>query len=234
VKRLLTGSSLAGAALLLLPACGSSVVHQPPGRSPTPSSVSVAEPGGDASDPHQAALRRQLASPWGYRTDKDEQIQVPLPDWEHWKRVRYWGIEHFVGFRYGKEHHAMAIVFVQDASSGEATDSRSCLRHFELWARPQLGPYDVKLQPASERKMAWRGQPTYVRSLDGSVSFGFSKRGFSAAWAAYPAYPSACLVYAIAVPWDTQPELARRVRDRWLSEGFGQIVTLTAERPYRK
>jgi hypothetical protein len=196
--------------------------------------VTVAAPGGDAADPHEAALQRQLASDWGYRTDKDDQVEIPLLDWDHWKRVRFWGVQHFVGFRYGKDHHAVAIVLVQDAPQGETVDSRSCLRRFEVWARPQLAAFDLKLGSGSERKAVWQKQPIYVRSVDGQVSVGFSTRGFSAAWTAYPAYPDACLVYAMAAPWDTRPELARRLRDRWASEGFERLVALTPGRPYRK
>jgi len=85
-----------------------------PMRPPTPASVSVKEPGGDAVDPERAALERLLGEPWGARTDKDEQLLAPMPDWEHWKRTRYFGFDHLVGFRYGNEHHAMVAVRVQE------------------------------------------------------------------------------------------------------------------------
>ncbi|HMJ12398.1 MAG TPA: hypothetical protein VK524_13330 [Polyangiaceae bacterium] len=217
---------------LLLGGCGSSPVRQPAGAPPTPASISVAEPGGDASDTHEAALLRQLMEPWGARNDKDDQVHVPTPDWENWKRVRFWGIEHFAGFRYGAEHHVVSILLVQDAEPGD--DSRDCLRRFELDARKRLSAYDVKLGRASERETLWRNIPISVRSVDGSLALGFSRREFSAAWAAYPAYPNACLVYAMAVPWDTRAELARRVRDRWAAEGFQRLHTLTSTRPYRR
>jgi hypothetical protein len=225
---LLVASSLIGFG------CASATPKQPPGRPPAPETVSVAEPGGDAADAHEAALLRQLSSPWGRRTDKDDQLEVPLLDWEHWKRVRFHSVEHFVGFRYGNDHHVASIVLVQDGNPGEELDSRRCLKNFELWARQQLAPYDVQLGLASERELLWHGAPIFVRSVDGSFSFAFMKRAFSAAWAAYPAYPGACLVYAVAVPWDTRPKLAQRVRDRWAAEGFQQMTPLTRERPYRK
>src|SRR5450432_3518147 len=81
---------------------------------PTPATVTVKEPGGDATDAHQAALDRLLTAPWGMRKDKDDQLHVPMPDSDNWKRVRYFCVEHYVGFRYGDEHHAMLIAFVQD------------------------------------------------------------------------------------------------------------------------
>ena len=150
---------------------------------PTPASISVAEPGGDASDPHAAALLRQLSEPWGARNDKDDQVHVPTPDWEHWKRVRFWGIDHFAGFRYGADHHVVSILLVQDAKAGD--DSRACLRRFELEARARLNAFDVQLGRASERETVWRDTPIAVRSVDGSLALGFSRREFSAAWTAY-------------------------------------------------
>lgn len=223
--------SACGCALLAL-ACSSSV-RQPPGKPPSPQTVSVTEPGGDADDPHAAALLRQLSEPWGRRNDKDDQVHVPTPDWEHWKRVRYWGVEHFAGWRYGDEHHVIAIAFLQDVPPGEPNDSTSCLRRFEHWVRPQIKSFDVTLGPIGERQSRWRDQPITIQWLDGRVDTGFRRRSFSAAWSAYPAYPETCLVYAMAVPWDGQDELARKVRDRWVEQAFEQMEPLTTERPFR-
>src|SRR5689334_19615833 len=102
--------------LALCAACTSSAAVAPsaPMRPPTPASVTVKEPGGDAEDPERAALERLLGEAWGARTDKDEQLLAPMPDWEHWRRTRYWGFDHLVGFRYGNEHRAMIAVRVQD------------------------------------------------------------------------------------------------------------------------
>src|SRR5687768_11159743 len=66
----------------------------PKTRPPTPKSVTRSNPGGDAPDPHEAALRRLLEAPWGARNDKDDQVHAPTPDWENWKRVRYYSVEH--------------------------------------------------------------------------------------------------------------------------------------------
>lgn len=222
------------AALLGTLACGSSTVTQPPGVPPTTASVSVAEPGGDAHDPHWAALKRQLEEPWGRRNDKDDQLHTPLIDWVHWKRVRYWGVEHFVGFRYGDDHHVLSMGFVLDPPESGKTDARACMRVFDAWARPQIRGYDVKLGEIRTRETKWREHAIEVKMVDGYVDTAFRRRSFSAAWAAYPAYSDACLVYAIAVPWDGQDELAKKVRDRYANEAFEQMLPLTATRPLRK
>lgn len=203
-------------------------------RPPTPASVTLKEPGGDAEDAQAAALFRQLDEPWGARADKDEQLLVPLPDWQHWKRVRFWGVEHFVGFRYGNEHHLLAIGFVQEVPPGTPVTSETCMRRFEQWGRPQTKPFDVKFGPFSVDHQRWREQRLEVHAVDGEFSAGFTTTSFSAAWAAYPAYSDGCLIYAVAVPWREQPELARQVRDRWVKEGFKQIDPRTTEHAVRK
>ncbi len=228
-------TALSAVVLLGAAACGSSNANrEPPGKPPKPETITVAEPGGDAHDPHVAALDRELTEPWGERNDKDNQLLVPLPDVEHWKRVRYYGVEHFLGFRYGDEHHAIAIAFVQDVPEGTSIDSRSCLKNFEAWARPQIKGFDVQLENVITRDTRWRDQPLTIKSVDGHADVGFSRRSFSAAWAGYPAYPDACLVYAIAIPWRDSADAARKVRDRFLTEAFERVNPLTPTKPARK
>lgn len=226
-----------GLAALLVGAagCGSSgTTTQPPGAPPRPSTVTVAEPGGDAHDPHLAALVRQLQEPWGERNDKDNQLLVPLPDTPKWKRVRYWGVEHFLGFRYGDDHHVIALAFVQDVEPGVTPDSKTCIRRFEAWARERSKAFEPKLDAIGERDSKWRDKPLSIRFVDGYADVGFSRREFSAAWAAYPAYPDACLIYAVAVPWRDHPEQARKVRDRFLTEAFERVNPLGPTKAARK
>src|SRR5688572_970619 len=203
-------------------------------KPPTPGSVTVKEPGGDAEDAQQAALFRQLDEPWGARADKDDQLLVPLPDWQNWKRVRFWGVEHFVGFRYGNEHHLLAIGFVQEVPAGTPVTSETCMRRFEQWGRPQTKPFDVKFGPFAVYHQRWRDQRLEVHAVDGEFSAGFTTTSFSAAWAAFPAYSDGCLIYAVAVPWREHPELAKQVRDRWVKEGFKQIDARTTVHAVRK
>ena len=217
----------------VLAAC-SVAPRQPPGAPPSPSSVSREEPGGDAHDPHAAALRRQLSEPWGFRRDKDHQLIIPLADPAHHKRVRFWAVDHFLGFRYGKDYHVLNVVFVQDVPEGTPTDSRTCIRQAEKWGRPQLRGFEVKLRQFGTLERKWRRHEIVVKTVDGYVDFGLERREFSAAYAAYPAYPGACLVFAIAVPWREHEKLAKQVRDRWVDEGVPRVIPLTKTRPYRK
>jgi hypothetical protein len=234
--------ALAIVPLTLLAACGGGpqITKQPAqaqavvAPAPTPATITAKEPGGDATDPHQAALDRLLTAPWGMRNDKDDQLRVPMPDSDNWKRVRYFGVEHYVGFRYGDEHHAMLIAFVQDLPPDTPMKSDTCMRHFEAWGLPQTHPFDVKFSPFESHLGRWQGQSLESRSVDGKVNLGFTAAEFSGAWAAYPAYQDACLVLAVAVPWRDHPELAQKLRDRFVSEGFPQMFAASKVKPERK
>ena len=69
---------LALTTLLGVVGCASkNIPVQPPGKPPTPKSVTVANPGGDAADPELAALQRLAAEPWGRRTDRFNTLNVP-------------------------------------------------------------------------------------------------------------------------------------------------------------
>jgi hypothetical protein len=212
------------AAILSLVACANQQPppQQPrkPQRPPTPASVTQKEPGGDAEDPHRAALERLLHEPWGARNDKLDQILAPMPDWENWRRVRYWGFEHLAGFRYGKDYHAVGVARVQELPAGVPAKSETCLRAAEAWVRPQLQGFDVKFEPIGVKLVRWKDQPLEVHTVDGWVSWGVDNADFSAAWTAYPAYPGACMVYGVAVPWRDHKALAIAVRDRFVNEGF--------------
>ena len=224
------------ACLLLLfgsSGCGANQATQPPGRPPTRHSVSQAEPGGDAHDPQEAALRRLLERKWGRCADKDGQVKLALPDRKNWKRVRFRGIDHFTGFRYGKAHRVVAAAFTVDMPPEAKVDSNRCMRRFETMARPQARSWKVTYEPIGSGGVKWRGQDLVVRFTEGHVETLFSRRKFSAAWVAYPAYPSACLIWGVAAQWKGHPELARQVRARFVAEGFGRTVTRTATKPYR-
>jgi len=101
------------------------------------------------------------------------------------------------------------VVFVQD-SEEEHPSSEDCLRRFEAWGRPLTKPFDVDFQPFHPHYAKFRERPLIALSVDGELSFAFSRPQFSAAWAAYSVYPHACLISAVAVPWRKDAELAQK------------------------
>lgn len=212
----------------------SATVRQPPGAPPTRASITREHPGGDAEDPHRAALERLLGIGWGHRSDKDDQLLVPLHDVRHWKRVRFWLLDHFTGFRYGTDYHGLSVVLVRDLGGREVVDSARCMREAEAWARPQLNAYGVRLGAIARHRVAWQEHRVLVHETDAVVDYGLGPSEFSAAWAAYPAYVDACLIFAFAVPWRSHPELAQRVVRRWIEEAVPRISPRTQKRPYRQ
>ena len=99
---------------------------------------------------------------------------------------------------------------------------------------PQARGYQVQITSQEEVEIRWRGEPLVVRKADGVVPTGFQSETYSGAWAAYPAYTDACLIYAVAVPWRDQQSLAMEVRDRWVNEGLTRVKPKTDARPFRK
>lgn len=195
----------------------------------------AAMPGADEApkDEHEIALLRQLTEPFHRRADKDEQLLVPLADANNWKRVRFWLVDHFTGFRYGEDFDALNVVFIHDVEPGVELTSEYCMKNAERWARPQLRAFDVRMGPIQTRTVRWKHTDVSVRTADALVDYGVGPSQFSAAWAAYPAYEDACLVFAFAVPWGEHRDLAVQVRDRWIEEGVRRLKPLTAGRPHR-
>jgi len=200
---------------------------------PSPSSITIDNPGGDAPDPHAASLVQMLKGPFGWANDKDDQVRVMLPNASLWKRVRYHGFEHLTGFRYGSDHHAIAVVLVEDTRQGRAPTSETCMRHAETLARPRAREFALEVQPIVETRVNWRGKSLVMHSTQGEFPFGFRRISFAAAWVAYPAYESSCLYQVFAAKYEGQPELARKLRDRWMTEAATQIDIRTTTKPYR-
>jgi len=200
---------------------------------PSPESVTLEEPGGDAPDAHAASLAKMLEAPFGWVGDKDGQVRIMLPDSGQWKRVRYHGFEHLTGFRYGMNHHAIAVVLVADTRQGRAPTSESCMRHAETLARPRARELAVETQAIIETKLEWRGKSLIMHSTDGQFPFGFRRVEFSSAWVAYPAYESSCLYQVFAAQYEGHPDLARKLRDRWMKEAATQVDIRTTTKPFR-
>jgi hypothetical protein len=222
-----------GLALLFLAlGCTAPAVRQPPGVAPNPASINREEPGGDASDPHAAALDRLLHAQWGWRNDKQDALHVPMPDWENWRRIRYYGVPSFVGFRYGDSHHAVLAVWIRRLEQPEESASpQACLSQFEAWGNPQAQAFGVEMGPATTSTMRWAKGDVVVKALDARVDSILAKRTYAAAYGAYLMWPSTCTVFGVAVPFNGADELAHQVRDRYVREGFAQMQQQSEQIP---
>ena len=119
-----------------------------PARSsaPTPESVTRDQPGGDAPDPHKAALIRLLGQPYGRKSDKFKTLDAHFPDVKNWRRVRFFGYPTRAGFRYGDDHHAVAVLIYRPAEPGETP--RGCLERFLHDATGVAKDFGAKVGPA--------------------------------------------------------------------------------------
>jgi hypothetical protein len=239
--------SVVTAALLLLPlgvapACGGSppapAAAQKPEPSaaavssasaspaPSPTSVTKANPGGDAADPEKAALERLANEPWGFRRDKWNTLHVPLVDWKNWRRVRIWGHPTRATYRYGDNHKAIDTI-LYTAITGPSTPE-ACLAKFNEDAIATAQSYGVRMsEPQLIRMTQLIGddaKPLLVQLREGSIDTILANDDYVGAVAVYQSWPGTCLVRGFAVVATRHRELAIKIRDRWVREGAPGLV----------
>ena len=206
---------------------------------PTPRTVTVQNPGGDASDPEWAALDRLAREPWGIRRDRTNTLLVPLADAMHWTRVRLWGYPTRAAFRFGDDHYGIIAIWYTPAPAGKS-DPEGCLDRFLAEARPSAEAYGTRVLASHRIQVAprpreglWLGaplrtaapepRPMAVEVVDAEVSALFSTRGYAGALASYPSWPGTCLIQGFVVLAGDHWELASRIRDRWVAEGAPRL-----------
>ena len=209
---------------------------------PTPQTVTVQNPGGDASDPERAALDRLAREPWGIRRDRTNTLLVPLTDATHWTRVRLWGYPTRAAFRFGDDHYGVIAIWYAPAAG--KSDPESCLDHFLAEARPAAEAYGTRVlashrarmmqrpreglwpgfaSPRAQRPPALEPGLMAVEVVDAEVDAMFSSKGYAGALASYPSWPGTCLIQGFVVVADDHWELASRIRDRWVAEGAPRL-----------
>jgi len=93
------------------------------------------------------------------RQDKKDEFHFPLTDWRNWRRVRFWGVPAFVGFRYGDEHRAVAACgfSVQSPKTGHG---RGVHDRFEQWALPMADAFSTKVTDVVSTNQTWKAPGT--------------------------------------------------------------------------
>jgi hypothetical protein len=181
---------------------------------------------------HSAALEELKIAKVGYVVDKQGSIRFPLPDAPHWTRVKFFGIESLVGFRYGKEHHAVvAGTVVHVPADATQSDGRACGKAFEDWAAPWVKTFEVDIERDAPRAFPWETRIVDVDVLYARAATLAMREGYAVAYGAYPAWPGACLILGIAVPAREDEERARAVRDRFAQEVLPHVRVLAREEP---
>lgn len=207
--------------------CSASVPARPAGLPPTPQTVTVQNPGGDAFDPELAALERLSREPWNARRDRYNTLIMPLADARHWQSVRLWGYPTRAAFRFGDEHYGVVAVWYRPTT--EKSDPESCLARFISEARPAAEAYGTRVVAShlvhTEQRRGSVVRPMVVQALDADVdSVFFSMRSYAGALAAYSSWPGTCLIQGFMVVAGKHKELAGRVRDRWMTEAATRLV----------
>ena len=140
--------------------CSASVPPKPVWVPPTPHTVTVENPGGDASDPEWAALDRLAREPWGVRRDRTDTVLIPLVDARHWQRVRLWGYPTRAAFRFGDDHYGVIALWYLPAAG--KSDPSSCLDQFLAEARPAAEAFGARVLASRRVYANVTGHPVWA------------------------------------------------------------------------
>lgn len=191
--------------------------------------------GGSGGVEHAAALEELRVAATEMRPDRQNSIQIPLPDAEHWMRVKFWGIPTLVGFRYGQGHHAVVAGYVTHVDDNTAPGA--CTKSFEKWALPLIEAYDIEIQHEPPAAFNWQKTPettevVAIESLFASAATLIEQSEQAVAYAAYPAWKGACLIVGVGVPArDGDVARAKAVRDRFAKDVLPYVQVTSAEEP---
>lgn len=227
-----TSIALLSLSACTLLACSNSIPRQPPGIPPTPKTITREEPGGDAHDPLRAALDRLQTEPWGWRADKRDVFHFPLSDWKNWRRVRFWGVPAFVGFRYGDKHRAVAALWARKLKDGDAATADTCMKRFEDWGHGVADQYSTKISEVQEQRVTWReADDVLVKTLEAQVKTLLSRRRYLGVVGATIGWPGVCVAYGYAFDADEVESEARAARDRYAREAYKQLTRIPEKPP---
>lgn len=234
-----------------LPACssaGAAPSHAVAPAPPPKDDGGTSRGSGGARD-HAAALEQLKVAPITTKHDRQRSVLIPLPDAEHWTRVKFLTVPSLVGFRYGKAHHGIVGAFVTHVDDN--TKDSACAKSFESWAMPVVEAFDVEIRHEAPAAFPWT-MPAFaapgakatseppvpkqiaiieVDTLSAKTATILSQDAYAAAWAAYPVWDNACLIVGAALPVREDEARARAVRDRFVSEVFPGVVVTSETEP---
>ncbi len=210
--------------------CSSSAgAGRPAMAAPPPKDDGKPAEGGKGGSGHAAALEQLKIGATEGRADKQNSIKVPLPDASNWMRVKFWGVPSLVGFRYGKDHHALVAAFITHVEDN--TVQGACAASFEAWAKPWLTAFEVEIRHDPPLAVMWNRQVIDVDSVYAKTATLASHESFAVAYATYPAWKGACLVLGVAVPGRDEEQRALEVRDRFAREVLPRVEVTAKEEP---
>ena len=209
-----------------------------PVKAPPPAPVAPAPPpkddgqpsqGGEGGQAHAAALEQLRVARASWRVDRQNSVRIELPDAAHWTRVKFWGVKSLVGYRYGKDHHAIVAAFVIDVD--DETAPGACGKAFEEWAQPYVDSFEVAIEHDPPQAVPWNGKIVDIDSVVARTATLGMRDEYAAVYATYPAWKKACLVMGIAIPARDELERAKAVRDRFATEVLPHVRVIAREEP---
>lgn len=228
------GCAFLCASTAALPGCGSAAAPQslashPVAAAPPPQDDGKPAKGGQGGEEHAAALEQLAQAPLGPAVDRQRSLRVLLPDSRRWLRVKFWGAQSLVAFRYGKDHHAIVGGFVVHVD--DETTPGACSKTFEHWAEPWVEAFDVAIEHDPPAAFPWNGKIADLDSLVATTATLGMHDDYAVAYALYPAWKGACLVLGVAVPARGELERAKAVRDRFSKEVLPALQVTSASEP---
>jgi hypothetical protein len=234
-----------GLVAVLLVGCSSNTTPQRPVlAAPPPQDDGRPSEGGAGGAEHAAALEQLKTAPMNFGIDRQNAIKIPLPDSPNWMRVKFWGVKSLVGYRYGKEHHAIVAGFVTQVPDNAVPGA--CVKSFESWAMEWIRAFDVELErdpPMATmwKRIPWPNETEAMVPVPIEIEGDFAKtatllqkESYAGAWAAYPAWRGRCLIVGVAVPSRDNDQRAKDVRDRFIREVLPKVEILSAEEPLER
>lgn len=143
--------------------------------------------------------------------------------------MKFWGVQSLVGYRYGKDHHAIVAGLVVNVE--DETAPAACGKTFEEWAQPWVDSFEVVIEHDPPRALPWKGKIVDIDSLVATTATLGVREEYAVAYATYPAWKGACLVLGVAVPGRNELERAKAVRDRFATEVLPAVQVTAASVP---
>lgn len=210
---------------------GATTTAAPPlSRAPTPRSITIENPGGDAPDPEFAALELLDRGRMEPRRDRYGTLTLTLPVSRYWRAVKLWGHPTRAAFRFGDEHHGVVALWYEPAKGPD--DPESCLRRFVDKGRPTAESFGVRgaevrlLRTLSHDPRSSNARPMVIDVIDVTTDGVWDTKEYAAAIASYTSWPGTCLIQGFAVTGGDEGkhrEIARRIRDRWVREAAPRV-----------
>jgi len=194
----------------------------PVAPSPPPNDDGTSAAGGKAGVEHAGALEQLKSARLAWAIDRQASLRVLLPDASRWMRVTFWGMKSLVGFRYGKDHHAVVGAIV--LPTADETAPGACGHAFEAWAQPYVDAFEVAVEHEPPRATTWNGKIADIDSLVAKTATLGVRDQYAVAYGAYPAWPGQCLILGVAVPAREELDRAKAVRDRFATDVLPKVI----------